>query len=231
MMTSESYFSVLFSHYLLLLSDPLNGIASYCATICCDSTEEMCLDYDEDGKVNQYCAAVCSLFSTVDISQLMQFFSQTIVVVKPKFVEGGCPCPQGQEKCGAGETLSGIESIFWFNKYWIAAVWFNFDRSTERCYRLLRDGLLRQWERTNVLGLWWWWIYDSILRSGKLFSPSRKLYTHELWCASSHTAPFWIAQFAEGGCSCPEGEKKCYGKQPFSTIHSMFWKPSMMLII
>lgn len=51
-------------------SDPLNGIASYCATICyssycaticCDPyTEETCYDDDEDGKVNQYCTVVRS---------------------------------------------------------------------------------------------------------------------------------------------------------------------------
>ena len=41
------------------LSDPLNGIASYCAIVCCDSIkEQICIDYDEDGYVNQYCAAV-----------------------------------------------------------------------------------------------------------------------------------------------------------------------------
>ena len=50
----------------------------WCGNECCDSiTEEICVEYD-DGYyqpfTNQYCAAIA---------------------------EGGCPCPEGQEKCGA----------------------------------------------------------------------------------------------------------------------------------
>ncbi len=41
------------------LTDPLNGVAGYCAAVCCDiNREEMCLDYDENGYMIQYCAAV-----------------------------------------------------------------------------------------------------------------------------------------------------------------------------
>ncbi len=54
------------------------GYTGVCLTECCDSiTEEFCFEYDDgyyQPPTNQYCAAIA---------------------------EGGCPCPEGQEKCGA----------------------------------------------------------------------------------------------------------------------------------
>ncbi|KAL7444217.1 hypothetical protein ACHAXH_007228 [Discostella pseudostelligera] len=113
--------------------DPLNGIASYCATICCDPyTEETCYDDDEDGKVNQYCTA---------------------------FAEGGCPCPQGQEMCNA-DQLNGFASY--------CAVVCCDSIKEEICVDLDEDGYVNQ------------------------------------YCAA----------IAEGGCPCHEGQKKC--NDPFN---------------
>ncbi len=54
------------------------SVVGWCGNECCDSiTEEICVEYgDGYGQpfTNQYCAAIA---------------------------EGGCPCPEGQEKCGA----------------------------------------------------------------------------------------------------------------------------------
>lgn len=48
-------------HFAHPISVPLTGVASFCAIVCCDSTEEACWDYADDGiSLTQYCASVSS---------------------------------------------------------------------------------------------------------------------------------------------------------------------------
>jgi hypothetical protein len=61
-------------------SDYTNNIVGWCDYICCNAEkEETCYVWDDDSdSTTAYCAA---------------------------FAEGGCPCPEGMKKCGAGKVL------------------------------------------------------------------------------------------------------------------------------
>ncbi len=61
-------------------SDLVNNFVGWCDYICCDrTTDETCYwDYDNNNFIPPSCAAI---------------------------VDGGCPCPDGTEKCGAGKIL------------------------------------------------------------------------------------------------------------------------------
>ncbi len=65
-------------------SDLDNNIVGWCDFICCDTaTEEMCYDAWDDNSTS--CAA---------------------------FVDGGCPCPEGTERCGAGKVLFSTQANY-----------------------------------------------------------------------------------------------------------------------
>ncbi|KAL3775862.1 hypothetical protein ACHAW5_010156 [Stephanodiscus triporus] len=56
-------------------ADLENNVVGWCDVICCDAaTQETCYEYYDNGTYNGYCAAIA---------------------------DGGCPCPDGTERCGA----------------------------------------------------------------------------------------------------------------------------------
>ena len=59
------------------LSDLDNDYAGWCTDVCCNQkTEETCYDYDGG---SNYCALIA---------------------------DGGCPCPEGTERCGQGKIYT-----------------------------------------------------------------------------------------------------------------------------
>jgi hypothetical protein len=64
-------------HVFNTLSDPDNNIVGVCDYICCDTTtQETCYAWDNNGNIIPSCAVIA---------------------------DGGCPCPDGYQKCGAGK--------------------------------------------------------------------------------------------------------------------------------
>ena len=64
-------------HIFNTLSDLDNNIVGVCNYICCNTTtQETCYAWDDSGNILQSCALIA---------------------------DGGCPCPDGYEKCGAGK--------------------------------------------------------------------------------------------------------------------------------
>jgi hypothetical protein len=95
------------------LTDQLNGYASYCAVVCCDSIkEEICVDLDDDGYVNQYCAAV-----SVGTHNFWYFVWCVTSQFTIQIAEGGCPCYEGQKKCNGALSNCKNHSSF-STEYW-----------------------------------------------------------------------------------------------------------------
>lgn len=85
---------------MLLPTDTLNVGNSYCALVCCDGTiEETCADYDDNGNIKQFCAAVRYLLRLLHISRRITFPNSYFLA---QLSDGGCPCPPGQKRCNAG---------------------------------------------------------------------------------------------------------------------------------
>ena len=86
--------------------------------------------------------------------------------IDPQYTDGGCPCPQGQEKCAAGECDVQHKPKLYCGPNTDSLCTY-FIRPSERYRQLLRYCLLWQHQRTNLHRLRWGRIRESILRGGK----------------------------------------------------------------
>ena len=103
--------------------DPLNGIPSYCDTICCDGgTEETCYDYDEDGKLNQYCAAVRFSFHTTSHISWTTWQSdlKCLVLILSTPTEDARVPKARRSVLRVSETFRPTQTeTIWWSKYWL----------------------------------------------------------------------------------------------------------------
>ena len=136
-------------------ADLANNNVGWCEIECCDSlTEETCYEYTCGGAMlsDQYCAAIA---------------------------DGGCPCPEGQERCGAGKIRSFL---------------------VEKCSFIITNicGLPFYWTQTDL----------EICNVGWCTDICCDQFTEET-CYDFLTNELYCSAFAYGGCPCPEGQTKC----------------------
>ena len=92
---------------------------SWCADVCCDeNTEETCYNYT-GCLSNQYCAAVrlVCIFNKWIQSLPLLIVSLCLHRIQLQFADGGCPCPEGTDRCGAGKILHCIPAEWWFPRH------------------------------------------------------------------------------------------------------------------
>lgn len=85
-------------------------------------------------------------------------------------------------------------------------------RRAERWKQLLRSGLLWQSERRTLLRLWWCRKRKTVLCSGEEESYSLDLHWSLHILSMRTSPPNFVSnhkQLSDGGCPCPEGQKKC----------------------
>jgi hypothetical protein len=105
---------------LEVLEDPnLFPDPDWCAMECCGRDEETCYEYDQGYLkpfTKQYCKAVRVLSSScIPCLRHAQIKPGAIIysilhiaISNSQIADGGCPCPTGQEKCGAGKFVGCI---------------------------------------------------------------------------------------------------------------------------
>ena len=153
-------------------ADPENGNVGWCAKLCCDSeTEEMCFDENYDPIS---CAAIA---------------------------DGGCPCPEGEERCGANEASGYLG--------YCAKVCCK--DSEEICYdnydpiscAAIADGGCPCPEGEEKCGA-----DEASGWPGYCAKLCCDPATEET-CYDENYDPISCSPIADGGCPCPEGEEKC----------------------
>jgi len=148
---------------------------------CCDSTtQETCYEYTGDVFTKQYCKAIS---------------------------EGGCPCPDGQDKCGADPTMNyaGYCTDLCCNP--TQELCYNYTRCTdnEYCAEIADggcpcpEGQMRCGADlvNNIVGVCDYICCDTTTQE-----------TCYSWDDNFNIIPS-CAAIADGGCPCPDGTKEC----------------------
>ena len=145
------------------------GWAGYCTELCCGADEEAC--YDEN-----YSPVSCS-----------------------KIADGGCPCPEGEEKCGADAEFG------WPG--WCTPVccdWETeetcYDENGMSCAKYSDGGCPCAGNQTKCGAFEGYPGYCTDLCCDD---------ATEETCYDDNYSPVSCAKIADGGCACPEGQEKC----------------------
>lgn len=201
---------------------PAWNYPGYCTAVCCADDEETC--YDEmsnpsscapvaDGgcpcpqgeekcgaipewKFTGFCTAVCC-----DVDEETCYDDMFNPTSCAPLADGGCPCPEGQEKCGAIPA--------WNFTGYCTAVCCAADEET--CYDEMTnptscapvaDGGCPCPEGEEKCGANDYW-------TGYCIAPDLCCTSDEELCWSENLEPESCAPLADGGCPCPEGQSKC----------------------
>mmetsp|Transcript_1290 Transcript_1290/g.2868 ORF Transcript_1290/g.2868 Transcript_1290/m.2868 type:complete len:842 (-) Transcript_1290:261-2786(-) len=149
------------------------GYAGYCAPVCCkDFVEETC--YSEFTGLAQSCALI---------------------------EDGGCPCPDGQIKCGASKGYAGFCTQLCCEDYVEETCYSQSTGQAESCAKISDGGCPcpEGQIKCGAVGGYPGYCTDVCCDP----------WTEET-CYSQYTGqPETCSSFADGGCPCPEGQVKC----------------------
>jgi len=123
-----------------------------------------------------------------------------------RYEDGGCPCPEGQQKCGADETYTGYCATLCCGDYEEAC--YGDDGNAESCAAIANGGCPCSEGEQKCGGDGEYWSgYCAAVCCDDVYS--------EETCYNDSGVAISCAPYEEGGCPCPEGQQKCGEDYPY----------------